>query len=119
MNLIESLLNKQLDDNEINLSTKEAIEKSFVKSYVLNNPQILAELTNAVIQNQVKELENAQKKNFDLGLNFMAIDELFTTGKVSNLEMNSFKNLLNSRKREQRYDDVIVANLENVELIKK
>lgn len=115
MNIIIELLEKEgYESRQI-----EAIVKGFVKETVVKNPEMLSTLTEAVVKNQMEELKTVKQKRFNLGLNFLSVQELFSTGKVESTEMQSFSGLLDNIPMEEACNKEIREQINNIEIKKK
>jgi len=114
-----SIINDLLKKENITADYKQKLIKAFIREHLIDNPELLPELTEAVLKDQKIKMETLQQQQFNLGLNFISVKELLTEGETKHTQMQSFSGLLNQPKMEDDFDKVIKNVIDTVKVVKK
>lgn len=110
-----SYINKLLNEANLTEQERDAITRSFVKEYMREHPEMLSEVTNDIVQTQIKKNQELKNKNFSLALNFFPVQELLTHGQIEATTMQPFTGLIESNpKMEASFNRLILDKIEHV-----
>lgn len=113
-----SLINELLKKEQLNSQDEKIIIESFIEKYLKDNPDVLPKMTLRVMESEAKKIEKLKEQQFNLGLNFLSVYELFSEGQIHSSKMQSFSGLLGNSKMEKTYDKEIKDVIKKVKVVK-